>query len=438
MTSNLIPYYSYNDSIILTGVYLQSQANDTGNESNLYINNSVKIPYTHQGNYMDNIYHSNAAIWLKDSALSGKDAKNTITWQKIQAYENDLTFNDSIIITEYNAPTILSNVYINYPFDASNIIVTGNHTNNAYVNFTNGTNKNQGPTGVGFRFSNTSGKLQFSNNGAAWFDITSANQTLLEDLEDVHVANKFNRQYLVWDAGTQYWINSNLALADDPNPTLSSNLNMNGYGLISDNLAVYNTSGNVVVDMTSVGPLASNYLSIVNSNSGADPTITPAGTDLNIGITLNTKNEGNLVLNTNPGGNVFINTNVLEVSGIIKNSIYRTSTRPEGFNTNPPTSWTIPISSDTVLFDFNSSNTGGPYWANVGAGIEGQKLNLVMNCIDVSNITVWADFGNNGLGTGNGLATRMKFNKSGQGASLIYLGPPQNIWQILNTGAQTY
>jgi hypothetical protein len=121
----------------------------------------------------------------------------------------------------------------------------------------------------------------------------------------------------------------------------------------------------------------------------------------------------------------------------MKNSIYRTSTKVGGYYPDS-TPWTIPISSDTILFDFDASNTAGSYWANVGAGIEGQKLNLIMNCIGISNVMVWVNFGTNGLGTGNDLATKMKFNRSGQGASLIYLAEPQNIWQILNTGAQTY
>ena len=429
--------YSITDSNPSTNiVYLQSQGNFGSGESNIYINYSAFIPFTSYNATDPRQYHANAAIWLKDSYDSGSNSGNVIVWQKIQAYKGDLTFNDSIIITAGNAVDILSNVYIYYPFDASNIIITGNHTPNAYINFTNGTNQNQGPSGVGIRYSNTAGRLQFSNDGTNWYDITSANNTLLEDLEDVSVSGKLNHQYLVWDQTANFWVNSNLALFDDPNPTLSNNLNMNGYGLISNGLSVYNTSGNVVVNFTDVGPTASNYLSFSNSNSGADPSITPAGNDTDIGLTLNTKGEGNLVLNTNPGGNVYINTNVLEVSGIIKNSIYRTSTRPSGYE--PSNVFVIPISSDTVLFDFNSSNSSGSYWANVGAGIEGQKLNLIMNCNNAPGITVWADFGVDGLGTGNGLATRMKFNKSGQGASLIYLGDPQNIWQVLNTGAQTY
>ena len=134
---------------------------------------------------------------------------------------------------------------------------------------------------------------------------------------------------------------------------------------------------------------ASNYLTFSNSNSGADPTITPQGTDDDIGLTIESKEDGNLVLTTPGAGNVYINTSVLEVSGIIKNSIFRTSTKPGGYSNSSP--YTIPISSDTVLFDFNASNTVGSYWANVGAGIEGQKLNLILHS-DIPGFTVWADF----------------------------------------------
>lgn len=443
-----LPYYS-SSSLLLTNVFLQSKNNNTDNENNIYLNNSVKIPYTDTSVTLQNINHSNAAIYLKDSVLSGQESSNIITWQKIQASDNDLTFNNSIILTAINANDILSNIYINDYSNVSNIIIHGNYSDNAYINFINSPNHNQGSSGIGFRYSNSAGRLQYSNNGTLWNDLTSANTTRLDDLEDVIITNALNNQYLNWNISSNKWINSNLSIYNDISPSLSNNLIMNNHNLISNNLFINNTSSNIVAEFNNASSQSCNYLVFNNSNIGNEPSINPNGLDIDIGITLNTKGDGNLVFNTNPGGNVFINSNILDIGGIMKNSIYRSSNKIGPYI--PNTQWSIPISSDTILFDFTSNNTIGTYWANISAGIEGQKLNLIMfpningntNIFGYSGNTgnigfiLYADFGNNGLCTGNGLASKIQFNRCGQSASLIYIGEPQNIWQILNTGGKT-
>jgi hypothetical protein len=405
---------------------------DTLENSNITLNNSSKITFTSSNGTNSNSYHANAAIWLKDSVLSGAENSNLIIWQKIQAADNDLTFNNSIVITEYNAGDILSNVYLNEPSNVSNIIIHGNYTGNAYINFINGPNRNQGPIGVGFRYNSNEEKVQFTNNGATWFNLTTY-MGYLDELADVEINNLYNNQYLKWDQSSNLWINSNLSINDDSSPSLGGNLALNNYSLISNGLTIFNTSGDKVIEFNDVGSTAANYLIFNNSNSGSDPVITVEGSDSDIGIELNTKGDGNLIINTD-SGNTYINSQFLEISGFQKGSIYRTSSNT---SYTPASNWSIPISSDFIMFDFYTGNTVGTYWANIGAGIEGQKLNLsFFNSNNSGGITVLSDFGNNGLSSGNGLATKIKMNKSGQGASLVYFGPPQNVWQIINTGAQ--
>ena len=400
--------------------------------SNITINNSSKITYTSPNGNQANIYHANAAIWLKDSVLSGAENANQIIWQKIQAADNDLTFNNSIIITENNAADVLSNVYLLEPSNVSNIIIHGNYTGNAYINFINGPYYNQGPTGVGFRYNSTEQKVQFTNNGATWFNL-AAYMGYLDELADVEINNLYDNQYLKWNQSSNLWINSNLAIIHDSTPTLGGNLALTNYNLISNGLTIFNTGGDRVVQLADVGTSASNYLVLNNSNVGIDPSISVNGTDTDIGIELNTKGDGNLIFNTD-NGNTYVNSQFIEISGFQKCSIYRTSSNTAY---TPASNWSIPISSDFIMYDFYTGNTVGTYWANIGAGIEGQKLNLsFFNSNASGGITVLSDFGTNGLSSGNGLANKIKMNQSGQGASLVYFGPPQNVWQIINTGAQ--
>ncbi len=103
-------------------------------------------------------------------------------------------------------------------------------------------------------------------------------------------------------------------------------------------------------------------------------------------------------------------------------------------------SWTIPLNTDTILFDFDNTKQTGTYWANVSAGIDGQKLNLIYNKVSTNSniISVLADFGTNKLITGSGYTKGLIFETTGQSTTLIYLGSGINAWQVLNTGAGIY
>jgi hypothetical protein len=80
----------------------------------------------------------------------------------------------------------------------------------------------------------------------------------------------------------------------------------------------------------------------------------------------------------------------------------------------------------------------GTYWANVGAGRDGQKLNLIFNNKSSNVVSVLADFGTNGLLVGTGFSNGFIFGTTGQSTSLVYLGDGIDTWQVLNTGAGLY
>jgi hypothetical protein len=391
---------------------------------NLFLNNTAFVVGTDFAATSLNQFHANAAIWLKDT-ISGD---GTIYWRKINATDGDLYFSNAVVITTDNAVDELANVYINYPSNVSNIIVTG-----GYINFFNGGNTNQGPGGVGLRYANN--HVQFNSNGT-WYNIDSISTVSLDELADVEITNASNNQLLTWNSNIARWINANLVIQNDTNPTLGGDLNMGNYDLVignSGNLNIVDNSSNhyTVVSMiqNSNTGTGSNYLTFANNVSGSDPIISADGDDIDVGITLQTKNDGNIVIDTN-GGNTYVNSTFLELTGFQKSSIYRTSTFG-GYT--PATPWSIPINTDTILLDFTANSTSGTYYANVGAGLEGQKLNFIFYS-DNPLITGLVDFGANKLGSGNGLSTKLEMKKSGQGASLIYLGTP-DIWQILNSGA---
>ena len=133
---------------------------------------------------------------------------------------------------------------------------------------------------------------------------------------------------------------------------------------------------------------------------------------------------------------IYNNADSLIVSGFVRNSIYRTSSKPGGYT--PETTWNIPLTNDCILFDFASNTAAGTYWANVGAGMDGQKLNLIFNNKSSNAVSVLADFGTSGVLVGTGYTTGLKFETTGQSTSLVYLGDGIDAWQVLNTGSAVF
>ena len=416
-----------NNSLIST--FLNSRKTPNDNNDNIYINNSIYVPYTTQSSNANG--HANAGIYMKDMTLTGN---NGIVWQRIHTSDNDFYFANSLILTESNALDTLSNIYLYDSSNVSNIVISG-----GYINYTNGLNQNTGNNGVGIRFNSENEHIQFRNgDNPVWYDITSLSTANISDLNDVEIINITSNQYLRWNDSNTLWENNSLSIIDDKNPTLGGNLHMNLYSMqINSNVNIYNGASKVL-NINSISDSitsSSNYFIINNNILGYDPYLSVDGDDTDIGMTFQAKGNGNIIMDCNTGGNVYVNAGMLDVTGFSKVSIYRSSSKIDGFD--PTTIWNLPISSDTVLFDFSSANVGGTYWANISSGVEGQKLNLIYYNSGNNSIDLYADFGDYKLGSGSGIATKLKFHVCGQGASLIYLGTPA-IWQILNAGAIVY
>lgn len=412
-------------------------------QGNVSINYTIKIPHTEEttNNLADN---ANACIYLKDVNSIANDGYGDFYPLKVDSLEYGspyLYFNGNVMIDSSNLLSELETILVDYPLDLSNIIITG-----GYINFFNGTipNTNQGPNGVGLRYS-ANNTVQFKNYNTDWIDLADiTTHDEFRELNDVDVYSNplQNNQYIIYDAGSNLFVNSNLAIYNDQNPTLSNNLIIGTHSLVYSS-----TTSNILFDNTSVSnPLISlvnsttttgsgNYLEINNSNTGNDPAIICRGSDTNIGLDITMKGSGDIRLNASIG-NIYTNSDSLVIGGFMKNSVYRTSSKVGGYM--PDTTWNIPINTDMIVFDFVNASPTGTYWANVSAGIDGQKLNLIFNNRGSNVISVLADFGSNGVIVGTGYSNGLAFATSGQSTSLVYLGYGIDAWQVLNTGSAIF
>jgi hypothetical protein len=411
-------------------------------QGNVTINYTVKIPHTEEttNNIADN---ANACILLKDSYSIANNGYGEFYPLKVSSYHGnpELYFNSNLVIDSFNILNELENILINVPLDLSNIIITG-----GYINFFNGSipNTNQGPNGVGLRYSSNN-TVQFKDNGGDWMDISGVSgiNKFRELIDvDVYTTPLQNNQYIIYNAGSNLFVNSNLAIYNDPNPALSNDLLIGPHSLVYSS----NTSNIIFDDTTIRNPLLSlvnhttstgigNYLEINNADSGGDPAIICKGTDTNIGLDITMKGSGDIRLNASTG-NIYTNSDSLVISGFMKNSVYRTSSKVGGYL--PDTTWNIPINTDMIVFDFVNASVSGTYWANVSAGIDGQKLNLIFNNKGSNVISVLADFGSNGIIVGTGYSNGLVFDTTGQSTSLVYLGYGIDAWQVLNTGTDIF
>jgi len=416
--------------------------------TSININNSIKIPKSAiHTNFVSN--NSNAGILIKDINSIGSGEFYRLYVNSLETYVPSLYFNNNLIIDSSNLLSELENILVNYPLETSNIIVDG-----GYINFFNGSNinTNQGSNGVGIRYSNNT--VQFKNYNTDWidlYDVTKHDQ--FKELIDVDVYSNplLNNQYITYNATSNLYVNSNLAIINDINPVLGGNLKIGSkllqFGSNSSRL-VYNSVGTLAnIDNNNLLVLKnnttytgiSNYLEINNADTGIEPSIIAKSTsnvDLDVGLDITTTGTGDIKLNSQKG-NIYANTDSLVISGFITNSIYRSSSKTGGYF--PNTSWNIPLSSDTILFDYNNSSHSGTYWANVGAGLyDGQKMNIVYNNIGSNTISLLTNFGSNGIITGSGYANGLSFTNSGQSSSLVYLDGSINAWQILNTGSGVF
>ena len=221
------------------------------------INNSIKIPKS--ANSTNNTsYNANASIYLKDINSINSGLFYPLNVNSLLTTVPSIYFNGDLIISTQNLLSELENILIYHTIELSNIIVT-----DGYINFHNGTipNINQGSTGVGLRYSSNN-TVQFKNYDTDWidlFNVTTHDQfSELIDV-DVHTNPLINNQYITYNATSNLYVNSNLSILNDINPTLGGDLNAGNYQIIFNNSsATFAYSNSTVID---------NNLLVLNNNS---------------------------------------------------------------------------------------------------------------------------------------------------------------------------
>lgn len=121
------------------------------------------------------------------------------------------------------------------------------------------------------------GNINLSPHGTGKVVINGAYKLPLVD-------GAYGQQLLSNGNQTLYWGNQGLSLSLDSTPTLSADLRLNGYKIIDAAAAT-------MLDFTAVGS-AVNYLNIGNNSTGNAPSITAAGSDTDINLTLAAKGAG--------------------------------------------------------------------------------------------------------------------------------------------------
>jgi hypothetical protein len=400
----------------------------------LKIHNSSITTTTSSGN-------QNAKIWLKDINSIGSGDYYPIHVDSLEYSGTPyLYFNGNVIIDAHNLLSELETILAVETLDLSNLMVTG-----GYINFSNGGNSNVGPYGVGLRYNANSNTVQFRNELGVWTDFSNVSGiSYFRNLLDVDVTTNplLDNQYITYDLASDKFVNSNLAIINDHSPTLSNDLNMANNNIIfsSSNFDFIFSNGSIanpivsLVNNTSSSSIG-NYFEINNADIGFDPSITCVGSDTNIGIDITVKGTGDIKLNASTG-NVYTNSDSIVIGGFQRNSIYRTSTKPGGYV--PDTTWNIPLNTDIILFDFGANAIAGTYYANVSAGLDGQKMNMIFNNKSSNSVTVLANFNMSNLIVGTGYCNGFVFNSTGQSTMLVYLADGIDSWQTLNTGAGVF
>ena len=414
------------------------------NNSNIIINNTLKINSTHNQegltNQLSNTKNSNALIYLKDQSdgffkklfindnsfyITPSDGENESANAKF-LITSELQNEIETISNDNNDPLVFSNIYIN---------------NDGHLQWYDSNNSNI----IGFR--NNNGYIQFRDDYYnTWSNVSGLGSNVsLGSLNGIDFTDEAENQILVFNSDLDI-VNIDFEIVNDLSPQLGGNLDMNNHNLIlgSNTDGIIDNNSNIILSFDTSSTIEE-YIYLTNSNlytSNNIPTITVNGTETDIDIQIESKNDGDVILASNntiktesPYVTLSNLTSLSLSSGYIKESIY-TITSPSTDNLSPTI---IEPNDGIILINISVSDN---YYISLRDGENGQKLSLIYEA-NVSNASVTMSFSNSSggsrkIGTGAGLYDNIIFNNAGQGAQLVYLenlNDDRNRWQVLNTGA---
>lgn len=442
MSSSLknINFISYNNTDDITIIpYINS---------NIIINNTLKIPNTHDEDGLNNELsirkNSNAYIQLKD--------QNDGNFKTIYLNDNSIYFTPSSnnipsestrIITNnelQNEIEILSSDVVD-PLVFSNIFLS----NTGILNFLNSNTYDVESNNI-IGFTQINGDIYFRNsNNSEWISLETLGGNATSILGyPISISNISNNHILIYNNDTGNFNNTEFKLLLDKSPQLGNDLNANNYSIQFNNSSngITDEFNNSLIKFNSNNSNDSNTHLIISHKGDKMPLLTVDGNISNIDLNIESKNA-DINLNSDDlnisASNIYMSNliNMQFNSGFITESIYTiTENLPLSTSIISPT--IIEPSDGIILFNISGNNTN--YYANIKEGINGQKLNLIYESNGSNNsLTLEFSYSNGSvskIGTGSGLHDNLIFNTPGQGSTLVYLGNLNNRsrWQVLNTG----
>lgn len=374
-----------------------------------------------------NFNASTANIALRDNV-------NKTTFNHFYSHNNDLYFgtdsSENLILNTDNIVSELNNSY--YPSDSSNLVVSnisvlGGTSGNDYghINF-------QENGDAAFRFNKSTTTIEYrTSNTDSWSSIASGGL-------DTTITSPQNNDILQYSSGTSKWVNND-------NITLGGTLTLGGdvtggSNLInfSNNYGLGDSNGDEVLvvgaDTTPV-----NHIKITNADTSVNPIISSVGDDTNIGLTVQSKGNGDVLLEGNSASVTIGSNNILlqpttkvDIDGYIVSSTGSVSTG--SWSTGIGNSIALSITTDILVINM-AGKSAGDYYCSISAGETGQHLHIFYYNETGNTINVRVSFGSNELVIGSGLSSTIKFSRTGESSSLVYINESIGKWFVKNVGA---
>lgn len=373
-----------------------------------------------------NFSASTANIALRDNV-------NKTTFNHFYSHNNELYFgsdsSEKLLLNTDNVISETNNAY--YPSTSnllvSNISVLGGSasTEFGHINF-------DSTGGAGFRFNKTTSTIQYRTSNTASWDSISASGI------DATITNPQDNELLQYNSSTEKWENeTNVILPGTL--TLGANLVGGSYfATFSDNYGLGDSSGNQVLvigaDSTPV-----NHVKITNADTTVNPIISAVGDDTNIGLTVQSKGSGDVLIEGNSASITVGSNNILlqpttkvDIDGYVVSSTASVSTG--SWSSGIGNSISLTITTDILVINM-AGKAAGDYYCSIGSGESGQHLHIFYYNETGNSITVRVSFGANNLIIGSGLGTTIKFGKTGESSSLVYIDESVEKWFVKNVGA---
>ena len=321
---------STNDKAILINGNIQvGVVNSEGNTEA-----GIKIKDRTDGNFKD--------IFIDSSSVKFKDSSTTVSLIR----EDELTN----VVNSSGDPLIFSNVHIDMK-----------DGNGGIINFFDSTviptpDPNTITAPVGLRRNPLTGRMQFRNDSADWFDIPGSTF-------QANVSNPQDGEILIYDLNNSEFKNVNFTISRDSSPQLGGNLDTNDNHIkFANNYGFIDSSNNKLLVFDDTNSSANFDLLISKTTSG--PKIAANGNDTNIDLDIHSKGTGDIKFNVNSNELMILSNDaggggngILKLNGLLNidsGSAYHYSITGQTNSLAADRTLTLPLLTDNDTFVFEA------------------------------------------------------------------------------------